>query len=130
MAAALVVDVAAGARLIKNSVLGYDPIVAACFYGIGPGRPGQGPTRTCLLSPLIAVSCHSRHLDRRVRHERRARSAVLRRRCGRSATGRRRGRPVRRQARPGRAQLWPRRRGLPGRDRRHVYNRFARRLKL
>lgn len=34
-AAVLVLDVAAGARLIKNSILGYDPIVAARFYGIG-----------------------------------------------------------------------------------------------
>src|SRR5690606_52668 len=34
-AAVLVADVALGSRLIKNSILGYDPIVAARFYGIG-----------------------------------------------------------------------------------------------
>lgn len=32
---ALMVDVLSGAPLIKNSILGYDPIVAARFYGIG-----------------------------------------------------------------------------------------------
>ena len=31
----LVVDVLLGAPIIKNSILGYDPIVAARFYGIG-----------------------------------------------------------------------------------------------
>lgn len=34
-AAVLLTDVALGSRLIKNSILGYDPIVAARFYGIG-----------------------------------------------------------------------------------------------
>lgn len=34
-AALLFLDVALGARLVKNSVLGYDPIVAARFYGLG-----------------------------------------------------------------------------------------------
>lgn len=34
-AALIFVDVSLGARLVKNSVLGYDPIVAARFYGIG-----------------------------------------------------------------------------------------------
>ena len=72
-AAALVVDVAAGARLIKNSVLGYDPIVAARFLRHRQRVHGRA------------------HRDRSYRNDRlagRRWGGVLRRRTG--AGGRRR----------------------------------------
>ena len=70
----------------------------------------------------------ARGVDRRLRLERRARRAVLRRRRRRGAPGRRRGRPLRRPPRAGRASLGLGDRRVSGRDRGHVPDRAARRL--
>ena len=70
-----------------------------------------------------------RHLDRRIRLERRALAALLRDRRGRRAPGRRRGGPVRRTHRPGRPTLRLGNGRIPRGHRRDVGDRAAGRLR-
>ncbi len=102
--------------------------------GLGIAAPiAEGRGRSASLQRLAALTLVAgragdrRRLARRLRHERPARRALLRRRCGSGVPGGLRGDAVRRAASAGRALLAARAGRVPRRDRRDVRHRAARR---